>query len=52
MPTTEVVFVRYGVHVLLLLALFLPVTGRQLFASNNLKLELLRGGLPAGNHRA
>jgi drug/metabolite transporter (DMT)-like permease len=42
MPTTEVVFVRYGVHVLLLLALFLPVTGRQLFASNNLKLELLR----------
>jgi drug/metabolite transporter (DMT)-like permease len=43
MPTSEIVFVRYGMHVLLLLLLFLPVTGFQLFVSNNWKLELLRG---------
>lgn len=43
MPTTEVVFMRYGVHLVLLLLLFLPVTGRKLFVSNNWKLEVLRG---------
>lgn len=43
LPTTEIVFMRYGMHFLLLLLLFLPVSGRQLFASNNLKLEILRG---------
>ena len=43
MPTSEIVFVRYGMHVVLLLLLFLPVTGLQLFVSNNWKLELLRG---------
>ena len=43
MPTSEIVFVRYGMHVFLLLLLFLPVTGLRLFASNNWKLELLRG---------
>ena len=43
MPTSEIVFVRYGVHVFLLLLLFLPVTGLRLFVSNNWKLEILRG---------
>jgi drug/metabolite transporter (DMT)-like permease len=43
MPTSEIVFVRYGMHVALLLLLFLPVTGLRLFVSNNWKLELLRG---------
>ena len=43
MPTTEIVFVRYGMHLFLLLLLFLPVTGRNLFISNNWKLEILRG---------
>lgn len=43
MPTTEIVFVRYGMHLFLLLLLFLPVTGRNLFLSNNWKLEILRG---------
>ena len=43
MPTTEIVFVRYGMHLFLLLLLFLPVTGRNLFVSNNWKLEILRG---------
>lgn len=43
MPTGEIVFVRYGMHLALLLLLFLPVSGKSLFVSNNLKLELLRG---------
>lgn len=43
MPTTEIVFVRYGMHLALLLLLFLPVSGKNLFVSNNLTLELLRG---------
>lgn len=43
MPTSEIVFVRYGLHVFLLLLLFLPVTGLRLFVSNNWKLEILRG---------
>lgn len=43
MPTTEIVFVRYGMHLFLLLLLFLPVSGRNLCVSNNWKLEVLRG---------
>lgn len=43
MSTSEIVFMRYGMHLLLLVLLFLPVTGKDLFVSNNLKLELLRG---------
>ncbi len=42
-PTGEIVFVRYGMHMVLLLLLFLPVTGTRLFISNNWKLEVLRG---------
>ncbi|SMQ61267.1 Threonine/homoserine efflux transporter RhtA [Devosia lucknowensis] len=43
LPTGEIVFVRYSMHFLLLVLLFLPVSGRRLFVSNNLTLELLRG---------
>lgn len=43
MPTSEIVFVRYGMHLFLLLLLFLPVSGRNLFVSNNWRLEILRG---------
>lgn len=47
-PTSEIVFVRYGMHMVLLLLLFLPVTGRNLFRTNNLKLEILRGACLLG----
>lgn len=43
MPTSEIVFVRYSTHLVLLLILFLPVSGRSLLLSNNWKLEVLRG---------
>lgn len=48
MPTTEIVFVRYGMHMALLLLLFLPVTGKKLFVSNNWQLEILRGACLLG----
>jgi drug/metabolite transporter (DMT)-like permease len=47
-PTGEIVFVRYGMHMVLLLLLFLPVTGTRLFISNNWKLEILRGSCLLG----
>jgi drug/metabolite transporter (DMT)-like permease len=43
LPLSEIVFVRYGVHVILALALFLPVLKGALFVTRNWKLELLRG---------
>ncbi|MGV8832825.1 MAG: DMT family transporter [Devosia sp.] len=43
MPTTEIVFVRYGVHVALLIGLFLPLRGPGMFATRNWKLEIARG---------
>ncbi|WP_082531341.1 DMT family transporter [Devosia sp. Root436] len=43
LPTSEIVSVRYGMHLILLLLLFLPVSGSRLFVSNNWKLEVLRG---------
>ncbi|UYN99729.1 MAG: DMT family transporter [Devosia sp.] len=43
LPTGEIVFMRYGMHLILLLLLFLPVSGSRLFVSNNWKLEILRG---------
>lgn len=56
LPLTEIVFVRYGVHVALALALFLPVQKLALFKTRNWKLELLRGlfllGVTAGNFLA
>lgn len=56
LPTTQIVFVRYGVHVVLAIALFLPVNGLNLFKSNAWRLELLRGlsllGVTFGNFLA
>lgn len=43
MATTQIVFMRYGTHLALLLLLFLPVSGFNVMNTNNLKLELLRG---------
>jgi drug/metabolite transporter (DMT)-like permease len=43
MAASEIVFMRYGVHLVLLLLLVLPVSGPRLFHSNNWKLEILRG---------
>ena len=43
LPLSEIVFVRYAVHVMLALALFLPVLKGALFITRNWKLELLRG---------
>src|SRR5690606_21811905 len=43
LPTSEIVFMRYGMHLVLLLLLFLPVSGRALLVSNNWKLEIVRG---------
>lgn len=48
MATTQIVFMRYGVHLALLLLLFLPVSGLNLLKSNNIKLELLRGACLLG----
>ena len=56
LPLTEIVFVRYAVHVALALALFLPVLKGALFVTRNWKLELLRGlfllGVTAANFGA
>lgn len=53
MPTTEIMFARYGMHVGLLLVLVLPVRGLRLFHSGNWQLEVARGlcllGSTAGN---
>ncbi|MBN9333082.1 DMT family transporter [Devosia sp.] len=43
MATTQIVFMRYGMHLALLLLLFLPVSGFDVMKSNNWKLEILRG---------
>lgn len=43
MATTQIVFMRYGMHLALLLLLFLPVSGLNVMKSNNWKLEILRG---------
>lgn len=42
-PTFEIVFVRYGVHVALMLALFVPVQGLALFRTGSWMLEIVRG---------
>lgn len=55
LPLTEIVFIRYAVHVALALVLFLPVQ-RNLFVSRAWGLELLRGlcllGVTAANFMA
>lgn len=48
MATTQIVFMRYGTHLALLLLLFLPVSGLNLTKSNNWKLEILRGACLLG----
>ncbi len=48
LPTFQVVFVRYAVPVVVLLAILLPTRGLSLFKTGNLKLELLRGLCLAG----
>lgn len=47
-PVTEVVFMRYAVHVALLLALVMPTSGFNLFRTGNWKLEVIRGLCLAG----
>ncbi|MBN9317939.1 MAG: DMT family transporter [Devosia sp.] len=42
LPLGEIVFIRYAVHVVLAVALFLPLQ-RDLFRTRNWRLELLRG---------
>jgi len=42
-PTFEIVFIRYAVHVALAIAMFLPVRGFDLFRTGSWKLELARG---------
>lgn len=55
LPLTQIVFVRYGIHVALAIALFLPLQ-RTLFVTNNWQLQLLRGlcllGVTAANFLA
>jgi drug/metabolite transporter (DMT)-like permease len=55
-PTGEIVFMRYAVHVALILALIMPVRGLALFRTGNWKLEVLRGlcllGVTVGNFLA
>lgn len=46
--TFEIVFIRYAVHVALLLALVMPVRGIGLFRTGNWKLEVVRGLCLAG----
>ncbi len=43
LPLSEIVFVRYFVHVMLALALFLPVLKGALFVTRNWQFEVLRG---------
>lgn len=56
MPTTEIMFARYGLHVGLLLLLVLPVRGWDMFRTGNWRLEVARGlcllGSTAGNFLA
>lgn len=43
LPTFEIVFVRYAVPLLVLMAVLLPTRGLGLFRTRNLKLQILRG---------
>lgn len=47
-PVFEVVFVRYAIPVVVLLAVLLPTRGLSVFRTGNLKLEVLRGLCLAG----
>lgn len=56
LPTTEIVFMRYLVHVALILVLIMPTRGRGLFRTGRLWMEIARGlcllGVTAGNFLA
>lgn len=43
LPTPQVVFIRYAVNFVLIVAIFLPRDGRILLRSGNPRIELLRG---------
>lgn len=45
MPISEIIFVRYAVHLGLVLGVFLPQRGAALFQTRNLPLELTRGAV-------
>lgn len=42
-PTSEIIFIRYAIHVALAIAIFLPVHGWALFRTRDWKLEIYRG---------
>jgi drug/metabolite transporter (DMT)-like permease len=42
-PTSEIIFIRYAVHVALAIAIFLPLQGFALFRTGNWRLEVYRG---------
>ena len=42
-PTGEIVFIRYAVHVVLILVFLWPLRGSALFRTASWKLEVLRG---------
>lgn len=48
LPTFQVVFIRYAIPLVVLLALLLPTRGLGVFRTRNLKLEILRGFCLAG----
>ncbi|HQZ12508.1 MAG TPA: DMT family transporter [Devosia sp.] len=48
LPAFQIVFVRYAVHLALIVALFLPVRGFKLFRTGDWKLEVVRGLCMAG----
>ncbi len=56
LPTGEIIFMRYGVHVALILLILWPVRRAALFRTANWKLEVLRGlcllGTTGGNFLA
>ncbi len=43
MDVSQVVFLRYGVHLVILLVLLLPLLGKELFATKRLGQEITRG---------
>jgi drug/metabolite transporter (DMT)-like permease len=47
-PTAEIIFIRYAVHVALAIAMFLPLQGFALFRTGDWKLEAYRGACLLG----
>jgi len=42
-PISEIIFIRYAVHVALAIAIFIPLQGFALFRTGSLRLEIYRG---------